>query len=249
MTTATKSYTGSAKARAIIRGAYDLHVHSKPDLYDRHWSDIEAAREYKKAGMAGILIRGHISSTVERGKIAQEVTGFPVWGCILLEGFVGGVNVLGTEAALAQGGKLVCLPNAHAANFRKRLGKKALHKSGALETPEPSIPVVDKSGKLLPDVRDVIRLVAKYGAMLDAGYCSLKETFTIVDEAEKAGVKAIIVSNPLAFWSEFPLSDVKKLASRPHVYVEHSSIHMINVTPTSVSAKSMADYIRGVGAR
>ena len=65
MTTAAKGYVPSAKAKALLKGAYGLHVHTKPDLYDRHWSDIVAAKEYKKAGVAGILIRNHICSAVE----------------------------------------------------------------------------------------------------------------------------------------------------------------------------------------
>ena len=46
-------------AKDLIRGGYDLHVHSAPDVLPRKMNDIEMARRIEESGMAGYAIKSH----------------------------------------------------------------------------------------------------------------------------------------------------------------------------------------------
>ena len=39
--------------KELIKGAYDLHVHSAPDVLPRKMNDIAMAERIKQSGMAG----------------------------------------------------------------------------------------------------------------------------------------------------------------------------------------------------
>ena len=43
--------------RELIKGAYDLHVHSAPDVLPRKTNDIEMAKRIRESGMAGYAIK------------------------------------------------------------------------------------------------------------------------------------------------------------------------------------------------
>ena len=62
-------------AKDLIRGGYDLHVHSAPDVLPRKMNDIEMARRIEESGMAGYAIKSHLARRITVGKFG---TCFPV---------------------------------------------------------------------------------------------------------------------------------------------------------------------------
>jgi hypothetical protein len=64
--------------------------------------------------------------------------------------------------------------------------------------PEP-VPVVDGSGALLPEAREVLDAIARHDMVLATGHLSRDEIFTLVDGAVAAGVRTVVVTHP-----EFP---------------------------------------------
>ena len=48
--------------RELIHGAYDLHVHSAPDVLPRRMDDIEMAVRIKESGMRGMQSKVIISA-------------------------------------------------------------------------------------------------------------------------------------------------------------------------------------------
>src|SRR5438876_2188373 len=88
----------SARARDLVRGAYDLHVHTGPDIMPRATTDIELAQQCKHWGQAGFVIKSHYTPTAERAALVRMM--FPdvgVLGAITLNDAVGGMNVLAIE--------------------------------------------------------------------------------------------------------------------------------------------------------
>jgi hypothetical protein len=49
----------SQRAREVIKGAYDLHVHSGPDVMKRIASDLEIASAFEAHGLGGYVIKQH----------------------------------------------------------------------------------------------------------------------------------------------------------------------------------------------
>ncbi len=81
-----------------IAGAIDLHVHSGPDVFGRGFLDVEVARAAKRAGMRGLVLKNHVTSTADRAYLVmQQVPGLEVFGGIVLNGAVGGINPQAVE--------------------------------------------------------------------------------------------------------------------------------------------------------
>src|SRR5205823_8046638 len=59
----------SARARELVRGAYDLHVHTSPDIMPRSASDLELAHRCRQWGLAGFVIKSHYVPTAERAAL------------------------------------------------------------------------------------------------------------------------------------------------------------------------------------
>jgi Family of unknown function (DUF6282) len=56
----------SVRARELLRGAYDTHVHVAPDVVQRKIDDVSLARELEQLGMDGVVLKSHYGSTAER---------------------------------------------------------------------------------------------------------------------------------------------------------------------------------------
>lgn len=85
-----------------IEGAIDFHVHSSPDVFGRSMDDIEVARLAKHKGMRAIVLKNHVTSTADRAMIVNQVVpGIEVFGGIVLNRAVGGVNVHAVSGCIA----------------------------------------------------------------------------------------------------------------------------------------------------
>lgn len=56
----------------ILYGAYDLHIHSGPDVVARKCNDFQIAKRSFESGMAGIAIKCHYAETAARASILQK---------------------------------------------------------------------------------------------------------------------------------------------------------------------------------
>ena len=61
----------SARARELVRGAYDLHVHVEPDLAQRRIDDLSLARRFGELGLAGFVLKSHYAPTAERAAVVR----------------------------------------------------------------------------------------------------------------------------------------------------------------------------------
>ena len=56
----------SLAAYGLLKGGYDLHIHSLPSALDRQLDDIQVFKEADRAEMAGILLKNHGEPTGSR---------------------------------------------------------------------------------------------------------------------------------------------------------------------------------------
>ncbi len=86
----------SERARALLEGAFDTHLHIAPDVVQRKIDDVSLARRFKELGMAGFVLKSHYTSTAERAAVVRAaVPGVTVLGAIALNRAVGGMNPAG----------------------------------------------------------------------------------------------------------------------------------------------------------
>lgn len=205
----------SERARELVRGAVDYHVHVAPDFTERRITDVALARRCLETGQAGFGLKSHYGSTAERAQVvAEAVDGVTVLGTITLNRSVGGLNPLAVEVAAREGARVVWFPTVSAVNEQHEVlqsdpdGKVpvwvrfelSLRAAGLACEP---VPVVDDGGALLPEAHDVLEVIARHGMVLCTGHLSRDEIFTLVDGAVEAGVEQIVVTHP-----EFPSQDI-----------------------------------------
>jgi Family of unknown function (DUF6282) len=201
----------SARARELVRGSFDMHVHVAPDVVERKIVDVELARRCGELGLGGFQLKSHYCSTAERARsVAHSGDGVQVFGAITLNRAVGGLNALAVEIAAREGARTVWFPTVSSANEAHEVhpappGAKVpvwvafeLELREAGHDPEP-VAVVDGDGRLLPAAREVLEVIARRGMALATGHLSRDEIFALVGAAVEAGVRDIVVTHP-----EFP---------------------------------------------
>lgn len=170
-----------------LAGTIDFHCHAGPDVSGRSISDLDLARLAKKDGMRGIVLKNHYTMTADRAETAmKEVGGIEVFGGIVLNRSVGGLNAEAVRRMAAMEGhrgKVVWLPTVDAENSFE-------HAPG----PRKFVSVV-KDGKPVPEIFEVFDIVAKNDLILETGHSTPAESLILIPAGRQAGISKIIVTH------------------------------------------------------
>jgi hypothetical protein len=214
------------RARELVRGAYDLHVHVAPDVPPRRIDDRALARRFADVGLAGFALKSHYTSTAERAQIVSALEpGVEVVGTLTLNRAVGGMNPLAVEIAAREGARIVWMPTVDSpaetagrtepkAGDNVPLWARLQHELRGLGLGVEPVHVTDQEGRLLPETRDVLRAVARHGLILATGHLARDDTFAVVDGALEEGVAHVVVTHPEFPCQDFSIDDQRALAAR-----------------------------------
>ncbi len=222
----------------MIKGVYDLHVHTSPDVVPRKCSDIELGRRLAAAGMAGCALKSHYFDTAARAGLLQEQ--FPqlrIVGGVVLNRSVGGVNPEAVERCAQAGGKMVWFPTVESRSFQAFQYR---------ENPTPDLShlltVLDEDGMLIPQAVEVLEISARCGMTAGTGHLSAREGMALVAEAARVGCQIVLThaDNPADQYTV----EQQKEAVRQGAFVEHCFFTTyFNRTPI----EEIAAQIRAVG--
>jgi hypothetical protein len=204
-----------------IDGAYDLHVHSSPDLFPRIADDAGMVADAASKGFAGVVMKNHFEGTGSRAQLAgQAVTGMKVYGGLVLNRYVGGLNPHAVEVALKMGARIIWMPTLDSACHRAAFGFGGgfLAQSSGMETQTAGISIL-RDGALKSEVREIMALVKERGVALATGHVSFDEIRALVDEATAQGFRQLILTHPYDKAPGLNLEQVRALA-QPHVRIE-----------------------------
>jgi uncharacterized protein DUF6282 len=197
-----------------MTGAVDLHCHPYPDLFPRLADDFDIVRAARAAGMKAIVLKCHHESTVSRAYLVQRVMpGIKVFGGIVLNYYVGGLNPAAVEAALRLGGKEVWMPTVDAGYHAEVHGGTGGYdnQQGGRSQAE-GIWVAGRDGKLRPELKEVLELCAQYGAILGTSHLAPREIVPLVREARSVGVEKIVITHPYFRVPNFDLPTLEEVA-------------------------------------
>lgn len=235
-----------AKAKEMLKGCIDFHIHSGPDVFPRLLNDVEVAQQAKDAGMAAVLLKSHSEPTAARAKIAGIVTDFPVFGGVSLNYGVGGLNPEAVRTAVRMGAKEVWMPTIHAKHYLKEVDSVPMF-AALLKGGMQGIWLLNDQGRLKDEVLQIIDIIAEADIVLATGHISIEEAMVLVEEAKTRGVKKIVVTHPTSPMEAYTIQDMKEIVSRGASMLEHvvndTTHQMKNPIPPSV----IADAIRAVG--
>lgn len=200
-----------ATVKGLIRGAYDMHIHSEPDVLPRKFNDIVLAEHAIEAGMAGVVLKSHYICTADRASLINQM--FPdikAFGGLVLNNSMGGMNPLAVDVAGRLGNKVVWFPTVDAENEVKNItgenvdGKpqpywmtiaRAMREKGIAG--DPVKVVVD--GKVTHAAIQCMEVIAEYDMILATGHISPEEMLPVVKAAREAKVNRVVITHP-----EFP---------------------------------------------
>jgi hypothetical protein len=216
-----------------LAGAIDMHAHTDPDGSPRSIDALDLARLAKSRGMRAIVLKNHFEPTASQAYLVRRVVpGIEVFGGISLDLTVGGVNPAAV-AWMIKGkggyGKVVWLPTFDSENEVTQSGQK-----------RPFAPVV-RNGQVLPEVSQVISIVAKNNLVLETGHSSPSEALLIIQEARRQGVRNILVTHAMSRPVNMSIPEMQQ-AAKLGAYLE-----FVWVRPESDAAKAYVKAIREVG--
>lgn len=227
-----------------LAGAIDVHVHSIPDSETWRIDSIDVARLAKSRGMRGLVLKSHWESTAMLAYVVRkEVPGIEVFGGIGLSRAVGGVNPAAVEemAKVTGGfGRIVWMPTLES--------EQGVRSSGSPN--RPFVPV-SRNGVLLPEVKDVIAVIAKNKLVLATGHSSAEEDLLLVREGRAQGAEHMIVTHAMSRPIQMSVPQMQE-AAKLGAFIEIVYVHSLTIPElrrTAVySAADVAEVVRQVGA-
>lgn len=179
----------------LLKGAIDAHVHGAPDpLIDVGWDMAEIAKYACDAEMSALVFKAHtiptaattlfVQNTVNEYAQQKEKKAPLIIGGVTLNSYVGGLNPKAVEMCIKLGGKVVWLPSHDAAHHNRVIGEP-----GGIELLTPD-------GKPLPELVEILHMVKEADLVLDLCHSGTRERFIILEEANKIGLKRIMLTHP-----------------------------------------------------
>jgi hypothetical protein len=227
--------TAPAFGQPPLVGVIDIHAHSAPDSTPRSIDAIDLAKLAKARGMRGLVLKNHYESTAALAYIVRkEVPGIEIFGGIDLNRSVGGINTAAVERMILMHGgfgRVVWMPTFDAEN-QVKFSKEN----------RPFVSVA-KNGQLLPEVRDVIALVAKNQLLLETGHSSPEEGLMLVKEARRQGVQHIVVTHAMSPPVRMTIAQMQE-AARAGAYIEFVYGGLIGANPNF----KIGDYLEAIRA-
>lgn len=198
----------TARARELVRGGYDIHVHTAPDVMKRKIDDISLAQRCAEVGLAGFVIKSHFTPTAERASLARQVVpGVDVRGAITLNGSVGGLNATAVEILARDGGQYVWFPTVDSRNERDSVARapkgvkppmwwNIQQDLKAAGIASPTVECFDSDGAPVKELLDVLDVIAAHDLTLATGHLSGQESLKLVPLAHERGVRRIVITHP-----------------------------------------------------
>jgi hypothetical protein len=218
----------------ILEGAWDLHVHSSPDVIQRKLTDNQMVNRLRACGMKGYAIKSHVSMTTGRARLINELNpDIEVIGAITLNNAVGGINPYAVELAARDGAKLVWLPTIDSLNESRHIAASGdvadkqkmpffaklrleLAEKGKLMEP---ISILHE-GQLTHNMLDVLDIVIERNIALATGHIGFDETFELARECKRRQFKKLIITHPNFPSTNYTKEQQKELADLG-AFMEH----------------------------
>ncbi len=169
----------------------DTHIHTSPDIKPRLQTDIEAVLSAKKEKMHSIVLKSHLEPTSGRAIIASEVTSFPVFGGVVLNNSVGGLNPAAVKASAEIGGRFVWFPTVSYSTMEMDWVK----------------------------IEEILHVVAENNMVIGTGHMKPSDIFSLIDMAKNLGIWKIIVNHPLTGVVGATIDEQVEMAN--YAYLEH----------------------------
>lgn len=204
---------------SVVSGGIDLHAHSSPSVFARKLTDWELIEQAKSAGFGGIVLKSHETQTADRAQVLQmKNPDFHVFGGIVCNEFVGGLNPAAVDVAVTMGAKIVWMPTFSAAQhiryFSGRGHGKFFNDSERLYHSKEGISLLNDRGQLKQEVQFILDIVADKDVILATGHISVPELMELSKEVFSRNIKKFLITHADLGIARVPLELQIELAQK-----------------------------------
>ncbi len=228
-----------------LKGMYDLHVHAAPSIARRKFTALEALKLANNEGMGGLLLLDHTYNTTVVAQVLNEM-GYEtkVFGSILLNESVGGLDPSVVETAIGLGTKQIQMPTYSAQNHKEKYGDD--QKIFPYQKKSKGVSILDNRGRLISEVEEILQIIKDSESFLGTGHLSIVEIEKLVGRAKELKIR-VLVNSVSTDMIDIPIHIQKKLADE-NVFMEHDYMVLTDLTHKKTPIESIVKQIRAVGA-
>jgi Family of unknown function (DUF6282) len=162
--------------------------------------------------------RNHFQPTAAQCRLARHVTGFPVYGAIVCNNAVGGLNPAAVEVALAAGAMWVGLPTLSTAHHRKAVIHVPEAARSGVDLGRAALSLINPDGRIRDEVRDIVALADLHDIVVGLGYPGAAECVAVL-KAGRRSAAPFVLTNPIATMG-LGLVEVQELIRSGQVVIE-----------------------------
>jgi hypothetical protein len=196
---------GVPLAGVPLAGVIDIHCHCGPDSLARTIDVLDLAHLAKKAGMRGIVLKNHFEPTASLAYVVRKVVpGIEIFGGVTLNLPVGGMNPHAVDhmARVTGGAGRFVWMGSFDTEAQVHYSKQA----------RPFVSV-SRNGELLPEVRNVLEVIARHNLILETGHSTSEEVLMLIQEARRQGVRQIVVTHAMIAPIHMRIEEMKEAAA------------------------------------
>ena len=225
----------------VLRGSFDLHVHSGPDRFPRAFDDLELLGALQSAGMGGAVVKSHFEGTSSRAFLANRALPGEgrLYGSVTLNHSVGGLNPAAADNEIRLGGKIIWLPTVDAANNLS--SPRGLKSAGSVSG--EGITLLTPDGRLKDEVLDILDFAMEGGVALATGHAGPAEAAAVCREGVRRGLERMILTHPDWGGILLPL-EIQIELGRGGVFIEKT---LLSLDCGDMEPLRLAADIRAVG--
>lgn len=232
-----------AAAQRLLEGAGDVHVHTSPSLIPDRKSDLwQLVRACEERRMAFAVVKWHHGDSVSATAVVRTAHPgpFELFGGLVLNKTVGGINPYAVDTAVTLGAKIVWLPTLDAAGHGEafgQLGGFPFQTVRRNKLPRRGIRVVGDDGALTTETKEILSLLDGTETVLASGHISKEEITALKEYLSREALDIHFLINHIDFSvPHLAAQEIAALAA-PNVWFElayftvsalgHSSIEAI----------------------
>jgi hypothetical protein len=248
-----------------IAGGIDVHAHARGGDEEE---PLHAAQAATRAGLQAIVYKSispgapwevakRLQEDVDRWAEAERLRPVRCLSAYVLGLPLGSVDFGKIKAAVDGGVTTIWMPPVTSAWSLYRLGGRGAWIDPSLPPEQPVEPVawelalkrglyvLDEHGKLLPEIRDTVRLAHDRGVCLSFGHLSPQEMDALGEEVNAIGYQRAFIDHPFSEVFEFDIPKLKKWAAAGL----HFALTWDELSPLlGVDPQDMVAAIKEVGA-
>jgi hypothetical protein len=215
-----------------VQDAIDIHCHCEQGQQDA----LALAKHASKSGMRGILYKTivgrdnpvaavqRVQDELDRWCEQEGVTPIRCWAGWNVAARATPPSATATRERLEGGVRGVWLPVAMHANTLSKVGGRKMWWDPSADRSEQTPPLpwdealqighylIDEHGRLKPEIREIVRLVADHGRALFFGHATHAEIFALAEEVDKLGFQRAVIDHPFSPFVDLNVAQMQQLA-------------------------------------